>query len=73
MFPLYAVCYQGTCHENGVYAMDYSKQGGVKPGQNKPKHSEHNAKGTDKNPYGKAKPKADLLARLKAAGQKKGE
>lgn len=53
--------------------MDYSKQGGVKPGQNKPKHSEHNAKGTDKNPYGKAKPKADLLARLKAAGQKKGE
>lgn len=50
--------------------MDYGKQGGVKPGQNKPKHNEHNAKGSDKNPFGRAKPKAELLERLKKAAQK---
>lgn len=50
--------------------MDYGKQGGVKPGQNKPKHREHNEKGTDKNPYGRSAPKAELLARLKAAAKR---
>ncbi len=36
-----------------------------------PAHSEHNAKGSKKNPYGKAAPKAELLARMKAAAEKK--
>lgn len=54
--------------------MDYSKQGGQKPGRNEPRHSEHNAKGTDKNPYSKRETKAELLARMKkaAAAQKVG-
>ncbi|PTV97299.1 hypothetical protein C8J27_101411 [Rhodobacter aestuarii] len=49
--------------------MDYSKSGGVKPGQNAPRHAEHNAKGSAKNPFGKGADKADLLARMKAAAE----
>ncbi|KEP68625.1 cobalt chelatase [Thioclava dalianensis] len=51
--------------------MDYSKSGGAKQSKNAPAHTEHNAKGTDKNPYGKAAPKAELLARMKAAAAAK--
>lgn len=50
--------------------MDYSRMGGVKPGRNKPRHSEHNAKGTAKNPYDKKSDKAELLERMKAAAAK---
>ena len=46
--------------------MDYGKSGDSKAGKNTPRHAEHNAKGSDKNPFGQRPPKADLLARLKA-------
>ncbi|WP_176715516.1 hypothetical protein [Thioclava sp. SK-1] len=49
--------------------MDYSKSGNAKNAKNTPRHSEHNAKGSDKNPFGKGQAKADLLARMKAAAQ----
>lgn len=51
--------------------MDYSKSGGRKAGSAAPKHSEHNAKGTSKNPFGAKPSKADLLARMKAAAEAK--
>lgn len=51
--------------------MDYSRMGGAKPGTNKPKHREHNEKGSAKNPYGRPAPKAELIARLKAASKPK--
>ncbi|WP_333693097.1 hypothetical protein [Phaeobacter italicus] len=51
--------------------MDYSRMGGVKPGRNKPRHAEHNAKGTAKNPYDKKSDKAELLERMKAAAAKR--
>ena len=49
--------------------MDYSKSGGAKSGKNTPRHSEHNAKGSDKNPYfGKdAKERVPLLALARQA------
>ncbi len=47
--------------------MDYSKSGSAKAGKNTPRHAEHNAKGSDKNPFGKTETKAELLARMKAA------
>ncbi len=51
--------------------MDYSKSGGAKPHKNTPRHAEHNAKGSDKNPYGGKADKAELLARMKAAAEAK--
>jgi len=51
--------------------MDYGKSGAPRIGKNAPRHAEHNAKGSLKNPYGKAAPKAELLARMKAAAAKK--
>jgi len=53
--------------------MDYGKSGAPKIGKNAPRHAEHNAKGSSKNPYGKAAPKAELLARMKAAATKKAD
>ncbi len=50
--------------------MDYSKSGGAMPGKKAPRHKEHNAKGTDKNPFGGKEDKAALLARMKAAAAK---
>ena len=48
--------------------MDYGHTGGPqKRGKNVPRHSEHNAKGTEKNPFGKNATKAELLERMKAA------
>ncbi|SLN16907.1 hypothetical protein AQS8620_00353 [Aquimixticola soesokkakensis] len=49
--------------------MDYGKTGAPKKGNNTPKHSEHNAFGTSKTPYGRKETKAELLARMKAAAQ----
>jgi hypothetical protein len=51
--------------------MDYGKSGAPKTGKGTPRHTEHNAKGSDKNPFGKPAPKADLLARLKVAAEAK--
>ncbi len=51
--------------------MDYNASGAVKKGKNTPRYSEHNAKGTAKNPYGAQAPKAELLARMKAAAEAK--
>lgn len=49
--------------------MDYKDAGAIKKGSNKPRHSEHNAKGSRKNPFGKSEGKAELLARMKAAAK----
>ncbi|WP_420003517.1 hypothetical protein [Arenibacterium sp. LLYu02] len=50
--------------------MDYGKSGAAKGAKNTPRHSEHNAKGSDKNPYNKQTSKAELLQRMKAAAEK---
>jgi len=52
--------------------MDFGHTGGPqKRGKNVPRHKEHNAKGTDKNPFGKLTTKAELLERMKAAATAK--
>lgn len=51
--------------------MDYSKSGSAQKGKNAPRHVEHNAKGTQKNPFGGRASKAELLARMKAAAEAK--
>ena len=51
--------------------MDYAKSGAPASGKNTPRHTEHNAKGTRKNPYGSQESKAELLARMKAAAEAK--
>lgn len=51
--------------------MDYGKSGNAKSGGKAPKHREHNEPGTDRNPYGQRPPKAELLARMKAAAEAK--
>lgn len=53
--------------------MDYSKSGGARPDKNNPRHSEHNAKGSEKNPFGKGAAKDDLIARMKAAAEARKE
>lgn len=50
--------------------MDYKAAGAPKIGKNAPRHSEHNARGSEKNPYRKSNDKAALLARMKAAAEK---
>lgn len=63
-----------TCVNRKGIEMDYGKSGASKPGKKAPRHKEHNAKGTAKNPFGTTATKADLIARLKAAAdaRKKG-
>lgn len=51
--------------------MDYGKSGSTKPGKKAPRHAEHNQKGSEKNPFGKPAPKAELLKRLKEAAEKR--
>ncbi|MCB1349582.1 MAG: hypothetical protein R3D80_12090 [Paracoccaceae bacterium] len=53
--------------------MDYKAAGAPKKGKNAPRHAEHNARGTEKNPYGKAATKAELVARMKEAAGKRTE
>lgn len=53
--------------------MDYSKSGSVTMPKKAPRHTEHNAKGTQKNPYGSRPSKEELLARMKAAAEKKAD
>lgn len=52
-------------------SLDYSKSGSVKPQKNAPRHAEHNAYGTAKTPFGGTSPKAELVAKLKAAAEAK--
>lgn len=49
--------------------MDYKAAGAPKQGKNAPRHAEHNARGSAKNPYQKTGTKAELLARMKAAAE----
>lgn len=49
--------------------MNYGKSGGVRKDARAPRHREHNARGTEKNPFGAADAKADLVARMKAAAE----
>ena len=51
--------------------MDYKAAGAPKIGMKAPKHSEHNAHGSVKKPFGARETKADLLARMKAAAAAK--
>ncbi len=51
--------------------MDYGKAGMAPKGKNTRRYAEHNAKGTERNPFGAAAPKAELLARMKAAAEAK--
>ncbi len=52
---------------------DYSKSGPSTGHKGYPRHKEHNAKGTDKNPFGGRNDKAALLERMKKAAEKKAE
>ena len=49
--------------------MDYAKSGAPRRRKGTPRHAEHNAPGTDANPFGKRPEKAELLARMKAAAE----
>lgn len=49
--------------------MDYKAVGAPKKGSNAPRHNEHNAPGSQKNPFGKRPTKEELVARLKAKAQ----
>lgn len=40
-------------------------------GKKAPRHKEHNAPGSDKNPFGKRPSKEELLAKMKAAAEAK--
>ncbi len=51
--------------------MNYGTTGQSRRVTNSPRHKEHNAKGTDKNPFGKNATKAELLERMKAAAAAK--
>ncbi|MCK0171645.1 hypothetical protein [Aliiroseovarius sp. S1123] len=49
--------------------MDYKAAGAPKPAKGNPRHSEHNARGTAKNPLNRKDDKSALLARMKAAAE----
>jgi hypothetical protein len=51
--------------------MDYNAAGAPKKSKNAPKHSEHNAPGSKKKPFGARPDKAELLARMKKAATEK--
>jgi hypothetical protein len=51
--------------------MNYKAAGAPKAGKNAPRHAEHNARGTDKNPFSKSATKAELVERMKAAAGKR--
>ena len=54
----------------GAVMADYSKQKSGTGVKGTPRHKEHNAPGSDKNPFGRPKPKAELVAKLAAAARK---
>ncbi len=49
--------------------MSYKAAGTSKKGSKSPRHKEHNAPGSDKNPFGKRPSKEELVARLKAKAE----
>ena len=49
--------------------MNSKTSSATKKGNKTPRHAEHNARGTDKNPYSKQGTKAELLERMKAAAE----
>lgn len=51
--------------------MSFGKSGAPFKGKKAPRHKEHNAKGTGKNPISGSDTKAELLARMKAAAAEK--
>lgn len=53
--------------------MDYKKSGAARGPKGQPRHSEHNAYGSDKTPFGKRPDKAELLDRMKKAAQDKSD
>ncbi|WP_372840186.1 hypothetical protein [Phaeovulum sp.] len=53
--------------------MDYGKSGVPKPSKSGARYIDHNAKGTEKNPFGDQSKKAALLARMKAAAEAKAQ
>lgn len=50
--------------------MDYKAAGAPKGAKGQPRHTEHNAYGSKKTPFGKRPTKAELLARMKANAEK---
>ena len=50
--------------------MNYKAAGAPKPAKGNPRHAEHNARGTEKNPLNRKDDKAALLERMKAAAEK---
>ena len=53
--------------------MDYGKSGAPKMKNNAPRHTEHNAYGSDDKPFGQRPTKAELLAKMKKSGEGKPE
>lgn len=51
--------------------MDYNAAGAPKLAKKAPKHTEHNAPGSAKKPFGARPDKAELLARMKKAAAEK--
>lgn len=51
--------------------MDYSKMGASKNGKNQPRHKEHNAPGSGKNPFGRPRPKSELVEKLAKAAKER--
>ncbi|MEZ5721676.1 MAG: hypothetical protein R3D59_08400 [Paracoccaceae bacterium] len=59
---------------NGIRRTSWiTGRGRAEERQERPRHAEHNARGTEKNPYGKAATKAELVARMKEAAGKRTE
>jgi hypothetical protein len=67
--PGSGMSFGNTAHRGKTRAMDYKAAGAPKMAKKAPRHVEHNARGTDKNPYSKTETKAELLARMKAAAE----
>lgn len=51
--------------------MDYSKMGPSRTGKNQPRHKEHNAPGSGKNPFGRPRPKSELVEKLAKAAKER--
>ena len=62
---------QGDQREKGNTMPDYGKQKSGRGVKGQPRHSEHNAPGGAKNPYGNRPDKAALLAKLTQKAQEK--
>lgn len=50
--------------------MDYKASGAPKGPKGQPRHTEHNAYGSDKTPFSKRPSKEELLAKMKANAEK---